>query len=226
MMDLLFDDHGLDAIVCLNGNIADPATFEHFADIPLIAADGAASALVAAGVVPEFVVGDLDSIDHDVLDILQGTSEFVVEPDQESNDFEKSLRFAGGQLWTRLLVVGMHGGDLEHSLNNWSVLMRYARSMHITVLDRERIAVPVWTSFRYHPSPNELLSIIPQPAVRLTTSGLLWELDDALITLGEREGARNRALGDVVDITVHHGSFLFFCDARLPATPIFRSRVD
>lgn len=210
-----------DAVICLNGSIPTDDLFEQFAELPLIAADGAANALVAMGVVPEFIVGDLDSVDADTLRRIDGLSEVIVEPDQDTNDFEKTLRFAEGQLWKRLLIVGIHGGDLEHTLNNWSVMMRYGKTLSLTALDRTRYALPLFASTQFSASENELLSLIPQPHAHLTTEGLQWPLLNEALSLGGREGARNRASAEVVRITVHDGSLLFFCDARLPFAPEF-----
>jgi thiamine pyrophosphokinase len=122
-------------------------------------------------------------------------------------------------LWTNILVLGMHGGDLEHTLNNWSVLMRHGREASLTAFDRGRYAVPISTSFRYSPRPDELLSLIPQPLAHLTTSGLVWDLANEPLELGTREGGRNRASGSEISIELHSGSLLFFCDARLPLAP-------
>ncbi|MBS1562652.1 MAG: thiamine diphosphokinase [Bacteroidetes bacterium] len=210
-----------DALICLNGSIPESDLFEHFAELPLIAADGAATALVANGIVPEFIVGDLDSIDAETLQRLEGLADVIVEPDQDMNDFEKTLRFAEGQLWKRLLIVGMHGGDLEHTLNNWSVMMRFGRTLSLTALDRGRYAVPLYASTAFPPVNDELISLIPQPHAHLTTEGLQWPLSNEALSLGGREGARNKAAADLVQITVHDGSLLFFCDARLPFAPEF-----
>lgn len=210
-----------DALICLNGTIPESELFEQFAELPLIAADGAATALVANGIVPEFIVGDLDSIDADTLRQLEGLADVIVEPDQDMNDFEKTLRFAEGQLWKRLLIVGIHGGDLEHTLNNWSVMMRFGRTLSLTALDRQRYAIPLYASTAFPPTSDELLSLIPQPHAHLTTEGLQWPLSNEALSLGGREGARNRAAAELVQITVHDGSLLFFCDARLPFAPEF-----
>jgi len=221
MTNLFFTEHGFDAIVVLHGDLPEADVMERMADMPFIAADGAANMLVRHGIIPEYVVGDLDSVTVDTLEAIHGVSELVVEPDQESNDFEKALRFAEGQLWKRLLILGMHGGDLEHTLNNWSVLMRYGRAMALCAYDRGRYAIPVFSSFSHAPNAQELLSLIPQPMARLTTQGLQWELQDEPLQLGAREGARNRAVADDVHVTIHDGSLLFICDARLPSAPSF-----
>lgn len=208
-----------DAVICLNGSIPSIDVFEHVMDRPLIAADGAAESLFRVGIVPEFVVGDLDSIDPEVLTLLRESSEIVFEPDQETNDFEKALRFAQTMLWNRCLIVGIHGGDLEHSLNNWSVLTRFGRTMNLVALDRDRFGIPIYDSFAYSSTMDELLSIIPQPHACITTSGLLWPLTAEVLEHGTREGARNRSSAERVEIIIHQGSILFFCDATLPLAP-------
>jgi thiamine pyrophosphokinase len=221
MTPLRFTEHSFEAVIVLNGDLPDLTVLEQLADVPFVAADGAANTLVALGVMPEYVVGDLDSISVETLRHIDAMAEIVVEPDQDSNDFEKSLRFAQSQLWRRLLVLGLHGGDLEHTLNNWSVLMRYGQQLSLCAYDRGRYAIPMFSSFLHTPNAQELLSLIPQPMARLTTRGLQWELQDEPLQLGAREGARNRAGADDVHVTIHDGSLLFICDARLPAAPSF-----
>lgn len=208
-----------DAVICLNGSIPSVDVFEFVMDRPLIAADGAAQSLYRVGIVPEFIVGDLDSIEDEILTVLRESSELIVDPDQETNDFEKALRFAQTMMWNRLLVVGIHGGDLEHTLNNWSVLTRFGRTMDLVALDRERFGIPLYDSFAYSSTMGELLSIIPQPHARISTSGLVWSLNDEVLQHGTREGARNRSDAERVEIIIHDGSILFFCDASLPLAP-------
>lgn len=210
--------------MALNGTLPTPDTFQRVADLPLIAADGAANTLLGHDILPEYVVGDLDSISNDVLHSLHRVSEIVVNPSQEYTDFEKTLLFAEEQLWTHLLIVGFHGGDLEHTLNNWSVLLRHAQRLHLTVLDRERYLIPIFHNIHVGLSQHELVSLIPQPAARITTTGLEWELNNEELRLGEREGSRNQLTDTHMSITLHEGSFLLACDARMPFMPIFNNQ--
>jgi len=229
-MELTFTEEQFDAVICLNGDLPGRQVFLDLAGRPLIAADGATNVLHQHGIGPEFIVGDLDSVHPETLDAFRGTSEVIVDRDQNSTDFEKALRFAESQLWKRLLVIGIHGGDLEHTLNNWSVLMRHGRSLELTALDRARYAIPVYGSFTFYAAPREMISLIPQPLATLTTSGLEWELTNEALEMGTREGARNRVAEHQVSadggsshrvtIDLHSGSLLFFCDARFPKTPL------
>jgi len=218
-MTLTFSDTTFDAVICLNGDLPTGAEIEVIGHHPMIAADGAANTLVQAGIIPEFVVGDLDSVEEVTLSALHGIAELVHDHDQDTTDFEKALRFAERMMWKRLCIIGIHGGDFEHTLNNWSVLVRMGRSLHLTAYDRGRYAIPMYESFSYHALENELLSLVPQPHARITTSGLVWNITDDLLALGHREGARNRAQDAHVTVDMHEGSLLFFCTARMPFAP-------
>jgi thiamine pyrophosphokinase len=215
MKHLLGDSDRLDAVIILNGTVPDVSVLEGFSSTPFIAADGAANALVDLGVIPDILVGDLDSVRIEVLEAVRAYGTVIIDPDQDSNDFEKALRVAASHLWTNILVLGIHGGELEHTLNNWSVLMRYGRTIRLLALDGTRVGLPVYDVFTYEAEHDEIVSIIPQPQARISTSGLKWPLADEVLALGSREGARNRATEKSVTITVHDGSALVFVSSRL-----------
>ncbi len=202
-----------DAIVCLNGDIPS-GDFFRLAACPVIAADGAAWKLHERGIIPQAIVGDMDSFALRAHNGEFEGADFVWMPDQDSNDFEKIMVYTHERGLHSLLIVGMHGGELEHTLNNWSVLMRYAWTHKLGVYDAGRIAVPVLDVFQLQTKDNELISIIPQPLARLTTRGLQWELRDETLEMGVREGARNRAVASLIHIHVHHGAALVFFDAE------------
>lgn len=225
MKNLVHTSTPFEAVVCLNGVLPAVGVFEQFADRPLIAADGAASALVGMGIVPEYVVGDFDSIDRSILDSVRTTSEVIVDLDQDITDFEKALRLARTMLYGRLLVLGIHGGDMDHTLNNWSVFMRHSREFPLVALDNNRYAIPLAEGFVYHSRANELISLIPQPKAALTTTGLVWELNAEELALGVREGARNRSTGTQVTVDIHSGSILFVCEACIPSAPELTEQV-
>lgn len=63
---------------------------------------------------------------------------------------------------------------------------------------------------------GEMISIIPQPFVKLSTKNLLWNLNNETLELGSREGARNVATDNYISINILEGSILLFIDARLP----------
>ena len=94
------------------------------ADDYLIAADGGVNHLLKMGILPEIVIGDLDSIDEDTL--LQLTSAEVnieqYSEDKNETDIELALRYAIELQPTSILIVGALGGRLDQTLANLSIL--------------------------------------------------------------------------------------------------------
>lgn len=207
-------------LICLDGALPSSKDFfDFFVDSPIIAADGAAIQLQRFGISPDFIIGDLDSFR-----LLADESDFpnstiIHNPDQESNDFEKCLVFCREKGFMDIIVTGFHGGLAEHSLNNWSVLMRHSQMLTICVYESGRYAVPLRKSVVFSAANQEIVSLIPQPKARLTTLGLQWNLQNEFLEMGVREGARNRAIDQTVSIEIHEGEILLFCDAHLPFLP-------
>lgn len=207
-----------DCIICLNADMPPVSLFEQLEGIEVIAADGAANKLADIGIIPDYIIGDLDSYNQGDTR-LTGKSIVIGNPDQEINDFEKILRFAIESKYQQLLVTGFHGGELEHTMNNWSVFMRFARKMNLCIFDNGRYGLPAATSLKFRTAPDEIVSLIPQPEAIITTHNLKWRLTREELKLGSREGARNRATGNDVLIEIHSGELLIFIESRIPGAP-------
>ena len=223
MKRLNFIQKNLDCMLVLQGKAPDPDILCFFPDTYLIATDGAANGLIEIVIEPHIIIGDLDSFDSSHLP-ENSRSQIIHIPDQEKNDFEKALDYCLDNNLLDIAIFGIHGGDFEHSLNNVSVLWKYVeRFSNITIIDsRTRIAIPVFFDMISEEFlPQEILSLIPSPHARLSTQGLQWNLHDEILELSKREGARNICLDKSVQILHHEGRYLFFCDSRLPALPLF-----
>jgi thiamine pyrophosphokinase len=223
MKRLNFTQKPLDCILILQGKAPDPEIFRFFQDTFLIATDGAANGLIELGIIPHIIIGDLDSFDSSLLP-ENAHSQIIQIVDQEKNDFEKALDYCLEKNLLDIAIFGIHGGDFEHSLNNVSVLWKYVEHFsNMTIIDsRSRIAIPVFFDMMSDELfPQEIISLIPFPHARLSTQGLQWNLLDEVLELSKREGARNSSLGNSIQIQNHEGRFLFFCNSRLPALPLF-----
>lgn len=216
MKKLIFRDDNFDAILALNGNLPEISFFESI-NSTLIAADGAANNLLSINIIPDFIIGDLDSFDKNYK--LNKTKIIQID-DQDTNDFEKCLIWCSKNNKHKILIIGFHGGELEHSINNISVFKKYAKKLELTILDNDRYGIFVDQSFYSNFNSNEIISIIPLPSALLRTKGLVWELDNTLLELGIKEGARNRTKIDFVEINIISGQFLLFFDSRYPKIPL------
>jgi len=195
---------------------ADDATFEI-----LSPADGAAIELDKLGLKANKVIGDLDSFIGSNIESKYSQDEIIFVEDQETNDFEKCLKWCMDNSLGNILIIGFHGGLLEHTINNWSILMRYGKGLNLCVYEKGRYAIPIYDDIEMDTSKDEIISIIPNGELRLSTKSLRWELKNESLNFGEREGARNQVLGNQFSIKVHSGEYLLFVNAHLPFRPFF-----
>ncbi len=208
-----------DAIICLDGILPEYEFFRKFKNIPIFCADGAVLKLIDMKIGYEKVIGDLDTLQKKGRIDEIPDSKKVYLPEQETNDFEKTLNYVHKLGSKRILITGFHGGELEHSLNNWSVLMKYQSKLSLCIYENSRYAIPVSKSIILPVEKGEIVGLIPQPKAKLTTKDLKWELQDKILELGKREGARNEALSEKAEIVVKDGSILVFINSRIPFAP-------
>jgi thiamine pyrophosphokinase len=175
----------------------------------IVAADGAAVKLSRLAVVPDVVIGDLDSISS--REALRSAGTLVVEePSQEKGDLEKAIEWIVARGEESVVVVGAMGGMPDHALNNMSILARHAPNIAIRLVDDRYQGYLVTTSLAIETSGGDRVSLIPLPEARISTHGLEWELHDEVLAIGIREGASNRAIGALVRIDVSDGAVIAF----------------
>jgi thiamine pyrophosphokinase len=220
MKQVIFDTNKFEALLCLNSELPD-YVFESYPNVPIIAADGAIFELQKLGLRATKIIGDLDSGKREEIEKMYDLAYIIEIADQETNDFEKCLLWLEHEGLKNILILGLHGGLLEHTLNNWSILMRYGTRLNLCNYELGRYGIPIYDSIKMKCVENEIVSLIPNGMVRLSTRNLKWELDDEILQFSMREGARNITVAEDFEITVSEGSFLLFVDSRLPFSPIF-----
>lgn len=213
---IFFSDKSFDAIVCLDANLPDKSIFDKFENIPILAADGASIKLHNLGIEPDYIIGDLDTFLQSDLVSKIPQNKIIHIPEQEHNDFEKVLMYAIEFNFKDILILGFHGGLLEHTLNNWSVFAKYSKKLNLCIYENGRYAIPIYRSFQMNVNTGEIISIIPMTRAILRTKNLKWKLSDEELAIGNREGARNLAIKETIYIKIQSGAILLFFDARLP----------
>ena len=91
----------------------------------VVCCDGAADKLVLAGLEPDWVVGDLDSVSERVRGRFP--ERLVAVREQASNDLAKAFRFCLSRGWSDLIILGATGLREDHMLGNLSLLADFAR---------------------------------------------------------------------------------------------------
>ncbi|MBT8454669.1 MAG: thiamine diphosphokinase [Rhodobacteraceae bacterium] len=158
----------------------------------LVAADGGAATALAMGLTPQAVIGDFDSLPKSVRDALPPDILFPVA-EQESTDFEKSLRMIDAPL---ILAVGFTGRRLDHELAVYNALARNP-DKRIIIVGRQDIVFLAPTRLSLDLPEDSRLSLFPMGAVTGTSSGLAWPIDGLKFAPDGRIGTSNRVNGPV-----------------------------
>lgn len=177
----------------------------------VIGADGGGNILLAQGILPEVVIGDLDSFQK------PDGAEFLIihDPDQETNDLEKALMYAREQGVTSCTVLGAFGKRMDHSLKNLSVMQQFTSQFdRLTFLDDELEACMVGSEMVGQLPIGSIVSLFPLSGKvkGITTKGLKYALNDEELENGVRDGTSNENISRTFSIKVKEGQLVVFME--------------
>ena len=158
----------------------------------LVAADGGADLCLAAGVIPDLVIGDLDSVSPEALQTL-GTDRIVHDPDQDTTDFEKCLARIESPL---VLGLGFLGARIDHQLAAFSALVRRPGGS-VVLIGGDDICLHAPPALALDLPAGMRLSLFPLARVSGTSRGLEWPIDGPAFAADGRIGTSNRVTGAV-----------------------------
>mgnify|MGYP001604686355 FL=1 len=186
--DLRFD--GL--LVIVGGGTVDYQLLRdlHASGGHLVAADGGADQIAIAGLTPEAIIGDFDSLSQP--DDWLGRTRLVRLEEQETTDFEKTLYSTYAPV---TIALGMTGGRFDHTLAALDAVTRYARDRVIILVDEHDLAMALTGSFSFEVDKGDRVSVHPLAPIKFRRSlGLKYPLDGLRLAPGERTGTSNAAV--------------------------------
>jgi thiamine pyrophosphokinase len=182
------------SLLVLNGDIPGKEFFGQ-SKVPIIAADGAAKQLSKINIIPDLIVGDLDSCPVDLFPSV----ERIPLLDQNYSDFEKALYYLQEKQLTPALITGLTGGYLDHILYNF-ILFKKSNSI---ALGQDQIVFLLQEGTKVLSLPKGTkISFFGYPEATITTKGLKWELKNDLLSFFERNSPFNRVNQEKLEITV------------------------
>jgi thiamine pyrophosphokinase len=162
----------------------------------LVGADGGADEIVKAGLFPEAIIGDFDSL-RDAGEWL-GRTRLIRLEEQQTTDFEKVLY----STWAPVTIaLGMTGRRFDHTLAALDAVARYARDRVIILVDEADLAMALTGRFVFEVEEGERVSVHPLAPIRFRRSvGLEYPLNGLRLAPGERTGTSNVAVDGVFAI--------------------------
>ena len=179
----------------------------------VIAADSGLAHARALGVGVDLVVGDLDSVDRADLDAAVAAGAVVERHPtaKDATDLELALLAARDRGAAEIVVVGGHGGRLDHFLAN-ALLLGAAELSGVRVW--ARLADATVMVVRDHAElagfPGSLCSLLPVggPAEGVRTERLRFPLERETLFPGSTRGVSNEFLAPTAAVTLERGVLL------------------
>ena len=201
-------------LIFANGHLPDldSARALVHADDFIIAADGGTHNALALGLMPNVIIGDLDSLTLDLRPLTdQGTQVIQFPRDKNETDLELAIQQAVNMNPDQIIIVGALGGRLDQTLGNIALLsdsrlptldLRLDDGVEELYFCRDQAEV--------HGRSGELVSLIPWgvPVEGVRTEGLRWPLSDETLYPDKTRGISNELMDEQAAVRIRSGLLL------------------
>lgn len=167
----------------------------------ILATDGGADRALSAGVRPDVIIGDLDSISPQAKKILPA-EKFIFVNNQNNTDLEKALDYLAAHQCTQCTLTGFVGGRWDFTFGNFLSVYPYLDKMDICVAGKGWKIWPLTHSVTKTVRPGARVSLIPAADCQnVTLQGLVYPLEHANLSLG-RTGQTLSNVAKLSEITI------------------------
>lgn len=174
-----------------------------------VAADSGADRLLRLGIVPEAVIGDMDSISAAARAAIPLERQYLVA-EQVTTDFDKALRSIDAPL---ILALGFAGARLDHGLAAFSTLIARADRRCILIGPQD-LAFAAPLRLRLTLAPGEPVSLFPMAQVTGRSAGLEWPIEGISFAPDGMIGTSNRAVARRVELEFDRRGMLVILPRR------------
>lgn len=196
------------AIIFANGPVPELSRIQQSleeADL-ILCADGGANRAMENNITPDFVIGDLDSINPD-LRLKLAKNKLIFKASQQTTDLEKTLQFALENSVTKVTATGISGGRLDHQINNLNILEKFSDRLEINIIDKSGTGIFVRDKTVFKGIIGQQISLIAfRQANGITTKGLKFPLNNESLEWAVRDGLSNEIVSNPVEIEVKKGT--------------------
>ena len=195
-------------VVLLNGNYPNsklPLSFISNSNT-IICADGAVNNAIKNNINPDYIIGDMDSIDKNYL----FNKKIIKDKNQNTTDLEKILNWCILNKIQDIILLGFSGKMEDHFLGNFYIISYYSKKINIkiitdyfTILHLEKFKTIKCKA----KSRISIVKALNNPII--STHGLLYEIKKTTLDLPSH-GISNQAINNSFSINIKNGSVFLF----------------
>ncbi|NLY67509.1 MAG: thiamine diphosphokinase [Tissierellia bacterium] len=205
----------LKALLILNGEKVNSTTILKLKDESdfILSADGGTDYCVELGIIPDLVIGDLDSISPKTLDILKKKevpiNVFPIKKDK--TDSQLSIEYLMDKGAEEITIIGAIGSRIDHTLAN-ILLLKTIKDKGIKgkIVHNNNIIYIIDDELILDKKNGYFVSIIPieSKGVLVSLKGFEYNLSKVKIDFASTLGVSNFVIDEKGYIKVHEGECL------------------
>ena len=176
----------------------------------LICADGGAFYFQRAGITPNVLIGDFDSIKPAFLKLYKELGVEIIKypSNKDYTDMELALDYAIIHGASRIYIMGAIGSRMDHTMSNIQLLHKLAdNGVEGVVVNENNYIYLISESIEIGKKDGYMLSLVPatERVEGITTQGLTYALKDAVMHIGTGLGISNEFTGEKAVISIKKG---------------------
>ncbi len=203
------------ALIISNGQILDDHFYENLiaeSDL-IICADGGAKHAERMGIIPDVLLGDLDSIGQHCFNNVKNANIKYIQysTDKDKTDTQLAVEFAIEKGCKEIFLIGSLGTRFDHSFANVS-LLKYILDQGAmgTVINEHNEIHTIDSYIKLQGKIGDIISLLPITKIveGISTTGLQYALQNAQMTFGVPNGVSNVFSEEEAEIHIQRGLLL------------------
>ncbi len=199
---------------------------EYLNDSTIICCDGGIKHTKKLNIKPDFIIGDLDSADSEILDFYKNENVTIYQfpSKKEFTDLELCLDFAINNDFKEIFVFGAIGSRMDHTLTNIHLLKSsLEKGVKAYLLNENNFITLIDDKIRLSGKKGDFISLIPLTDIvkSVTTAGLAYPLCNEDLFLNSSRGISNVFSSDFADISIKGGLLLIIKSFDIQAQNAF-----
>lgn len=182
----------------------------------LFCADGGANTARKMSLIPEYIIGDLDSVYNSTLKFFQHKSEIIKLDRQNDTDVEKCLKQAIKLKFDEAILTGVTGDRLDHTFCNLGIVLKFFNKIKIKII-AENSLLEALTGNQIIPTfRGETISIYGiDSRTKISSKGLKYPLHKVALPFGQKESTSNVASDNEIELEINGGIIFLIRDFHL-----------
>lgn len=204
----------MNTLIVSGGNINIPFLKEHIQNTfynNIIAVDKGLEAVYKLNLLPNHIVGDLDSVTHEILEKYLSNTNITLHkyiPEKDYTDTDIALKLALKINSTHITIIGAIGTRIDHTLANIHIL-KYALEKNIPceIIDEHNKIYLINSKTTITKTCSKFISLIPltEHIHGLTLNGFKYPLNNYTLEIGKSLGISNEIVNNIATIDFDNG---------------------